>query len=315
MNTTLQALAQSKWEDAQNVVEPQTRADGAHAWPFVPSLPVDVHNFTFERNRERRPTHHEYFELLYVHSGAAVYEIRDRRFRVGSSDLIVINGSLPHRLAEVAETPCNAVTLYFIPDLLRAASSSSEHVQYLMPFLMQEEMFPPLIPHTSHVPGEILNLILGIQQAIGSGTDRARLEVQTYLEMIMVLLINYYRDHLLVEDAFDRWQHSFNRFRPLFDFIGRHYREPISLARATEIVGMSKPHFMRSFKRLTGQSFDTYLNHYRVTKAQALLAATDLPIAAVGQEVGFSDQSYFGLTFRRMLQLTPRDYRKSLERR
>jgi AraC-like DNA-binding protein len=76
---------------------------------------------------------------------------------------------------------------------------------------------------------------------------------------------------------------------------------------------MSKPHFMRCFKKETGQSFDTYLNRFRITKAQALLASTDLPITRVGQDVGFSDQSYFGLVFRRLLQITPRDYRKQVQ--
>lgn len=315
MRNAVQTIPLMERMDAHRVVDPQIRADGAHEWPFLPSLPVDVRSFSFEQGRERRRTHHEYFEIIFVQSGTAIYEICDRRFSVGASDVIVINGSLPHRLAEVAESPCHAIMLYFIPDFLRASSSAGEHVQYLMPFLMQEEMFPPLIPHTSHAPAEILDLMLSIQRAIGSGSERARLEVETYIEMLMVLLINYYRDHLLVEDAFDRWQHSFNRFQPLFEFIGTHYREHIPLSRATAIVGMSKPHFMRSFKRLTGQSFDTYLNHYRMTQAQNLLATTDLSIAAVGQEVGFSDQSYFGLIFRRMLQLTPRDYRNSVQRR
>jgi AraC-like DNA-binding protein len=55
-----------------------------------------------------------------------------------------------------------------------------------------------------------------------------------------------------------------------------------------------------------------YLNHFRIAKAQALLATTDKSISEIGEEVGFCDQSYFGLVFRRLVHLTPRDYRKSL---
>src|SRR5579871_5473345 len=312
MSDLVQRPIPSNWEPVHQIVESQIRADGAHEWPFVPSLPVDVRSFTFHSDKSRRHTHHEYFELMLIHSGSALYEVGSGEFKVGPSDLIVINGVIPHRLAKVLEAPCNAVVLYFQPDVLRSPCSAEEYIQFLMPFLVQEEMLPPLIAGSTSLPGQILDLILGIQHATQTSTDLARLEVETYLQMILVKLINYYRDHLLAADAFDRWQHSFDRFRPLFKFIGEHFREPISLARATEVVGMSKPHFMRSFKRLTGQSFDTYLNHYRITKAQSLLASTDLPVAAVGQRVGFSDQSYFGLIFRRLLQLTPRDYRKSL---
>jgi len=42
------------------------------------------------------------------------------------------------------------------------------------------------------------------------------------------------------------------------------------------------------------------------------LASTDKPISEVGRDVGFGDQSYFGLVFRRLIQVTPREYRKIL---
>jgi len=42
---------------------------------------------------------------------------------------------------------------------------------------------------------------------------------------------------------------------------------------------------MRFFKHVTGQSFVTYLNHFRIAKAQVVLANTDRPIAEISQEV------------------------------
>jgi AraC-like DNA-binding protein len=67
---------------------------------------------------------------------------------------------------------------------------------------------------------------------------------------------------------------------------------------------------MRLFKQVTGQPFVNYLNHFRIAKAQALLATTDLSVAEVSQEVGFCDQSYFGLIFRKLAQVTPLQYKR-----
>lgn len=302
----------SKWEDVHSVVGSQIDRDGFHKWPFTPSLPIDVKSFTFGKQHANRPSRHDYFELVYVHSGRAAYEVSGREFNVQPEDLIVINGSLPHRLSKVLESPLNAMVLYFLPDVLRSASSAAEFVQFLMPFLLQGSMFPPLIPAASGISEDVLELMSRIENTIPAAQDRARLEVQTYLQMILVMLIDFYRNDLAIEDAFDRIQATFDRFRPLFEYVERRFNETISLAKATALVGISKPHFMRSFKRLTGQSFDTYLNHYRIAKAQLLLSQTDLPISNVGQEVGFSDQSYFGLVFRKLVQLTPREYRKGM---
>jgi AraC-like DNA-binding protein len=67
---------------------------------------------------------------------------------------------------------------------------------------------------------------------------------------------------------------------------------------------------MYFFKRVTGQSFLAYLNRFRIAKAQSLLASTDSPISAVSQQIGFCDQSHFGVVFRKLVGMTPLAYRR-----
>lgn len=300
------------WENVHEVVEPQIRADGLHVWPFNPAFPVEVRSFIFGRKRSIGLTHHNYFELLYVYSGRAAYQIQDREFVGSAGDLVVINGAYYHRLREVLEAPVRAVVLYFLPDVLRNGGATGEDVQYLTPFLLQDTTSSPVICAQTGVPGEILGLIGTLRPHLPALTAQSRLTARTILEMILVLLINHYKSRLAMADLLDRRQRAFDRMRPLFDYLDEHYAESIALSKATEIVSMSKAHFMRSFKRVTGQPFDTYVNHFRIAKAQALLASTDKSISEVGREVGFGDQSYFGLVFRRLTQLSPREYRKSL---
>ena len=73
---------------------------------------------------------------------------------------------------------------------------------------------------------------------------------------------------------------------------------------------MSESHFMSLFKRVTGLSFVTYLNHFRIERAQALLAKTEESMAFISQQVGFCDQSYFGIVFRKVVGTTPAIYRR-----
>ena len=302
-----------QWENVHSVVESQTRADGMHVWQFSSSFPVDVRFFAFGRTRNIRLKRHDYFELLYVFSGSGSYQIQDRDFPISAGDLIVVNGLSFHRLSEICTQPFRAGVLYFQPEVLCAADSTGEQAQYLMPFLLQDERFPHVVPSRLELPARVFDMIIKIHNQLPATTDHARVVARTYLEMILVMLINHYKGQFAVAGAFERRQRTLERLRPLFSYIDLHYAEPMPLSCATAIVDMSKPHFMRSFKKATGQSFDTYLNRFRITKAQALLASTDMPITRVGQEVGFSDQSYFGLVFRRLLQISPRDYRKHVQ--
>jgi AraC-like DNA-binding protein len=200
--------------------------------------------------------------------------------------------------------------LYFLPDVIRA-SSLGEDAQYLTPFLLQDAKFPHIIPRRTGLPNEILNLILRIQTNLPPTTERARLVARTYLKMALVQLILHYEGQLGTTRVFSRRERDHVRLQPVFDYLDSHYPEPIAIVKTAALLGMSKSHFMRFFKKVTGQSFVKYLNHFRIAKALRLLASTDKPISEVSQDVGFCDQSYFGLIFHRILRMTPRGYRKS----
>jgi transcriptional regulator GlxA family with amidase domain len=107
-----------------------------------------------------------------------------------------------------------------------------------------------------------------------------------------------------------REQSALTRMKPLFNYLESNYQSQVSPQNAAEIVHMSSSSFRRVFKQVTGQSFVEYLNQFRIAKAQELLSTTDMPITDIGLEVGFCDQSYFGMIFRRLTRTTPRHFRQ-----
>jgi AraC-like DNA-binding protein len=128
--------------------------------------------------------------------------------------------------------------------------------------------------------------------------------------MILLILANHFATYKGTIRAYERRQEHLRRLSPLFDFLERHYSEQIVISDAASLVGMSNSHFRRFFKQTTGQSFVTYLNHFRIARAQEVLESSDKTIAEVGLDVGFCDQSYFGLVFRRLTKITPLEYRQ-----
>ncbi|HEX5883096.1 MAG TPA: helix-turn-helix transcriptional regulator, partial [Pyrinomonadaceae bacterium] len=66
------------------------------------------------------------------------------------------------------------------------------------------------------------------------------------------------------------------------------------------------------FKKLTGSTPHNYLAGIRATRAQLLLAATDLSVTEVGAQVGYLSASHFTKAFRLATGTTPREFRKGL---
>jgi len=69
-------------------VRTQIKGDGLHIWPFDPTFPIDVRSLTFAADRDRPLTRHDYFELLYVYSGKALYQFEGREVLAEEHDLI-----------------------------------------------------------------------------------------------------------------------------------------------------------------------------------------------------------------------------------
>ncbi len=88
--------------------------------------------------------------------------------------------------------------------------------------------------------------------------------------------------------------------------------EPLDLQRMAAIAGLSRHHFLRSFRRLVGMTPYRYLLRVRMARAARRLAATRDPIITIALEAGFGDISTFNARFRAIFGTTPSKYRGAL---
>lgn len=84
---------------------------------------------------------------------------------------------------------------------------------------------------------------------------------------------------------------------------------PLELREMAAVAGMSKYHFLRVFRRLTGLTPHRYLVSARLRRAALALTSSRRPVIEVALDAGFGDLSTFNKTFRAVFDLTPRQYR------
>ena len=84
---------------------------------------------------------------------------------------------------------------------------------------------------------------------------------------------------------------------------------PVALKEMASIAGMSKYHFLRVFRRLTGMTPHQYLISVRLRRAALALASSRQPVMPLPSTAGFGDLSTFNKTFRAAFGLTPTQYR------
>ena len=298
-------------EDHFCLVEPQINAEGVHVWNFDLACPLDV-IFLHEGGQQKvRMNRHSYFEVLYLCSGSALCHIQDRFLPMQVGDLAVIGSTLYHRIERQSSSPLTIAALFFDPELIRCGGGN-DGMEYLTPFLLQDASFPHVIPAETGIPRQVLEMMLRIHSE-RPAVPKSRLSLKTYLKMILAWLVSYYESYSGTVEVFHRQERALDRIRPLFRFLEENCGGSIQIKQAARICGMSESHFMSVFKEVTGLSFLKYLNHYRVERAQVMLTHSDDSMKNICQEVGFCDQSYFGAVFRKVVGLTPAEYRRRIK--
>jgi AraC family transcriptional regulator len=86
---------------------------------------------------------------------------------------------------------------------------------------------------------------------------------------------------------------------------------PVRLQDLAASAGMSKYHFLRVFRRLTGMTPYQYLLSARMRRAALELASSRRPVLAIALDSGFGDLSTFNHRFRATFGATPTQYRAS----
>lgn len=86
--------------------------------------------------------------------------------------------------------------------------------------------------------------------------------------------------------------------------------ETIAITKVASRCGLSMSYFVRAFKNTVGVApYDWFLGQ-RITFAKQLLGETQMPLAEIALECGFTDQSHFTKTFGKRIGMTPLQWRR-----
>ena len=95
------------------------------------------------------------------------------------------------------------------------------------------------------------------------------------------------------------------------EYINEHYKERISLAFLCDTFHISKTWLCKNFLNAMHCSIANYQLSLRIAKAKELLILDrNRPIDSIACELGFSSAKYFGLAFKKAMNVSPIQYRK-----
>lgn len=102
--------------------------------------------------------------------------------------------------------------------------------------------------------------------------------------------------------------------RKAIEFIAMNYSRKITVAEISGHVGLDRSYLYSLFNELLSTSPQKFLIDYRIEKACELMKNDSLTIGAIARSVGYDDPLLFSKTFKKNKFVSPRGYRKNLEK-
>ncbi len=97
------------------------------------------------------------------------------------------------------------------------------------------------------------------------------------------------------------------------DYILNHINEPITTAALAKELGLNRTYLCKLFQDEVSMTVNNYITNIKINEAKYLLEVTQKTLSEISEYLGFSSQSYFQNVFKKEVNMTPSEYRKSKE--
>ena len=102
--------------------------------------------------------------------------------------------------------------------------------------------------------------------------------------------------------------------RKALQYVHENYKNELRLKNIAEYIGINESYLSHLFKKEYGKSLITYLNEYRILKAQELILSSDVSLNLIAEAVGYPNYTYFSKVFKSITGTNAIDYRANIKK-
>jgi len=240
---------------------------------------------------------HEDFPVGVIEEGALGFDYRGERVIAPQGSINLANPGEPHNGHALRESGWTYRMFYLDIDVMRRIASEIKDVPADVPFFASGVLHDPALAAELH----------DLHRDCESGAS-GQLELETRLLLTFSKLIICHADSHPQPCRIGAESQAIRRAKA---YIDAYYREDITLHDLSGAAFLSPFHLTRVFQQETGLPPHAYLIQQRIVHAKELLLQ-GWSLTEVAYELGFVDQSHFHRHFKRIVGVTPGEYRRAV---
>jgi AraC-like DNA-binding protein len=249
-------------------------------------LRADFVTYAFKRHM------HDYFVIGMIEAGVQKFSYQRDVFITPPTGLIIINPGEAHTGEAAVESGFRYRALYPEPELLQRIASQIKGRSQDIPF------FSAPVIHDTALFHDIYRLHLTLESSVSALEQESR-----YLESLARLIIRHADTHPQVKPI-GRERREIKR---VCAYIEDNFAQDVKLSDLADLVHWNPFYLLRVFRAEMGLPPHAYLETVRIRAGQMLLKQGH-SLAQTAYNTGFSSQSHFTTTFKRLIGVTPGHY-------
>lgn len=275
-------------------------------WAFrdSPDFPLLVR---FETQQADTVLHlHEFVELVVILNGSGLHETLSESVRLRAGDVFAIPPGMKHRYGIEATEKLQLYNLLFDPTALSLPFQDFGQNTFLAEVLQpwDKQKSYPRLSLSDDALADLHPLLVELHRE-STATRPGFRSFRLGLLLIMLGKLARFHNH-----ATEKNSYLDKRIMHVVKYLNSHCLESVEISNLPLMAGMSRSAFFRAFFLNTGDTPLQYVLKQRINYACRELQETDHPIAETAFSCGFTDHNYFSRTFRRLIGISPRDFRR-----
>ncbi len=260
-----------------------------------------------ERHANTELHDHDFHELVIILGGRGTHVTESTNYPIQAGDVFLIRGDMAHGYAGTHHM--TLANILFDPRRLRLPTAGLTDVPgyhalfQVEPRLRQSDQFR----HRLHLPpGELTDaaeMVAALKNELDRQAPGFRFSAITHLMSLIGFLARRYFQTPSIDTR------PLRKISEILSFIEAHYQDPIRMRQLTRLAGMSESTLTRAFHKVMGCSPIDHVIRVRIGRAADQLRRPGMRITESALENGFTDSNYFARQFRKVMGVSPREYR------
>jgi AraC-like DNA-binding protein len=255
---------------------------------------------------------HPEYQLTLFLKGAGTEFVGDSIGRFQSGDLVLLGANLPHvfrcdeEYYQGFDLAAHSISVYF-----RHEALGRDFFQ-----LPEMQAIRNLLHHSSRGLRWRVNAPANLADSFGQLLENEGFERLYGLLGILNQLTRQPSPEILSGISYSEPQSETDneRINRVFEFVIKHYDQPIRLEQAASLASMSETAFCRFFKLRTRKTFTEFVNEVRIGYACKRLYQQTSGISEIAYQCGFNNVAYFNRQFKHVVKLSPTAYREQFQK-